>query len=209
MMDFNMIRKHYAQWLPEKMEMYKATGETRFDPYEMDFITKLTPIENSVWIDIRSEPIQMFPQLPVLNYFLDYANPFKKVAIECDGKHWHDPIKDAIRDNRLIDEGWTIYRIPGHKCNRILESPAEAKYRLQERESYGHDIDDEVNAVARKWFMNTSTGIIRAIAVAHFGAETMFLDQVDETLNEHASRWIDPDSTPTKKPEAKQRRGFD
>lgn len=76
-----------------------------------------TPIEEWLWSDIRQCGAVLWPQYPVLNFFVDFANPVAKVAIECDGAAYHqDKEKDAARDKRLTDAGWTVYRISGKHC---------------------------------------------------------------------------------------------
>ena len=50
--------------------------------------------------------------------FLDFANPVAKVAIECDGREFHDQRKDEERDARLSEIGWTVYRLTGSQIVR-------------------------------------------------------------------------------------------
>lgn len=184
---FKVIRDYYRRELPAMLAEYEKTGCMDFDPYELDFTGDMTPIENSVWYDIRTTPIQMYPQIPALNYFLDFANPFIKVAIECDGKEWHDPEKDAKRDARLIAEGWTIYRIPGSKCMRIRMTPAEKRQSLRDDGYSPNDAELAVREYAKEWFLNTSQGIVAAIGVRHFAHESRYEDLVAMTLDEHKS----------------------
>ncbi|MCG2586513.1 endonuclease domain-containing protein [Massilia sp. TS11] len=154
--DFRRIREVYARVLPFLMRNYEATGRMAFDPYFMDW--KFTPIEYSAWTDIRGAGLPFFPQVPVLNYFLDFACPFNKIAIECDGAAYHDPKKDAFRDQRLADEGWSVFRIPGHECRRIRERP------------FRHYPDDELPD-AQDWYQRTSEGLIHAIGWGLFDAD--------------------------------------
>jgi very-short-patch-repair endonuclease len=76
----------------------------------------MTPIERLMWADIRMIGIVMYPQYPVGGVFVDFANPKAKVAIECDGKDFHDAVKDAARDKMLREIGWRVYRITGSDC---------------------------------------------------------------------------------------------
>lgn len=188
---FKMIRDHYKRELPQMMAEYEKTGCMYFDPYELDFTGDMTPIEDSVWFDIRTTPVPMYPQIPALNYFLDFANPFVKVAIECDGKEWHDAEKDAKRDQKLIDDGWTIYRIPGAKCNRVLKHPSELECELRADGVPIEQIADVVSKWARDWFLNTSQGIVKGIAVTHFEATTKFEDFAYITCEMHRSAGTD------------------
>lgn len=60
-------------------------------------------------------------------WWVDFALPDKKIAIECDGEYWHSSpeaiIKDKFRQNGLESKGWTVLRFSGneirksaHKC---------------------------------------------------------------------------------------------
>lgn len=125
------------------------------DPYFMDW--SFTPIEDAAWQDIRGFYLPMLPQVPVLNYFIDFGDPVKKIGIECDGKQWHDKVKDAKRDKQLAEVGWKIFRIPGHVCVRVLTNPWEL------------DIDvDNFDEIVHEWFINTSTGIIYSVMQLHY-----------------------------------------
>jgi hypothetical protein len=158
---FLEIRRLYAHVLPKWIAEYKASGRQLHDPYLMDW--KFSPIERDVWCDIRCAGLPFYPQMPVLNYFLDFGNPFLKIGIECDGKEWHNAERDAARDARLSAAGWEIYRIPGHECRRSVDSE---KLRDPERDDRG---------TWERYFMDTSEGVIAAIGAQHFGAE------IDET----------------------------
>jgi len=150
---FAEIKRMWEERLPLWLEEYAETGEQRHDPYFRDWITEFTPIEYSVWSDIRSSGVPFYPQLPICGYFLDFANPFKKIAIECDGKEFHDAERDAIRDKKLEKAGWIVFRIKGHECNRILPDP------WNREEYYEGPSDQEVHT----WFNTTSTGVVHAI----------------------------------------------
>ncbi len=135
----------------EAHRKYQDSG----DPYFMDW--SFTPIEYSAWQDIRVSGLPMLPQVPVLKYFIDFGDPVKKIGIECDGKQWHDPIKDKKRDKKLSEIGWKIFRIPGHVCRRVLTDPWEL------------DRDDpDINKKIHAWFTTTSTGVVYAIKQAYY-----------------------------------------
>jgi len=114
---WNEIRAHYRDRQADIMAT--PINEWAFGgPYEWDHgIIFMTPIETWFWADIRACDAVLYPQYPVLDFFVDFANPKAKVAIECDGAAFHmDKAKDAARDKRLTDLGWTVYRISGAHC---------------------------------------------------------------------------------------------
>lgn len=45
----------------------------------------------------------------IIGYYPDFV--IDKIIIEIDGSRWHDTAKDAIRDSKLQDAGYTVYRI--------------------------------------------------------------------------------------------------
>jgi hypothetical protein len=118
--------------LSERFDAIKAyyRGVSRFlvtqsdewgiDPYawtESGSGIDLSPIEWALWDDIRMMNMVMYPQYPVGRYFVDFANPAAKVAIECDGKRWHtDRERDASRQAEIEAMGWVVYRITGRDC---------------------------------------------------------------------------------------------
>jgi hypothetical protein len=174
---FKEIRKLYERVLPGFMEEYKRTGRMHHDPYFYNWFHAFSPIEESVWSDIRLAGLPFFPQLPVLKFFLDFGCPFLRIGIECDGKAWHDSELDKKRDAMLADAGWTIFRIEGHECKRIMPLPWD-------------EVEDRTPQEIHDWFMKTSEGVIYAIAQRYFNAEpSQFANDnshyIDATLFEH------------------------
>lgn len=118
MNDWSRIRRFYDQY----QLAIKAAGRNEWadgDAYLWDHRggIQMTPIETWLWSDIRALDAVLYPQYPVGRYFVDFANPIAKVAIECDGAEWHnDKAKDAARDAELEAMGWTVYRISGSDC---------------------------------------------------------------------------------------------
>jgi hypothetical protein len=84
----------------------------------------LSPIERGLWHDARGLDLVLYPQWPVAGFFVDFANPVARVAIECDGKAFHDPARDWPRQKAIEAKGWAVYRFPGWMCNQesVIES---------------------------------------------------------------------------------------
>lgn len=98
--------------------MAAPRNEWAMDPYAWDGLISMTPIEALLWGDIREANAVFYPQYPVERFFVDFANPVAKVAIECDGAAYHTDIeKDMRRDARLRELGWSVYRISGRACH--------------------------------------------------------------------------------------------
>lgn len=115
--DWNAIRAFYREAEPDILTA--GRNEWGMDLYAWDElgIIYMTPIECWLWHDIRANDAVLYPQYPVSRYFVDFANPVAKVAIECDGAAYHtDTAKDARRDAELAQLGWSVYRAPGWLC---------------------------------------------------------------------------------------------
>lgn len=125
MNNWQLIKEFYEMFNPHIMA--EKSNEWGIDPYAWDTgLITMTPIERCLWYDIRLANIIMYPQYPVAGFFLDFANPKAKVGIECDGYQFHlDKAKDRVRDQKLNNLGWKIYRISGADC--IKEYDEERK----------------------------------------------------------------------------------
>jgi hypothetical protein len=111
---FKLIRELYDIVTPEIIER-----NGRIDPYFLDWCSVMTPIESNLWIDIRSNGLPFFPQYPVGRYFVDFGDPIKKIAVEADGKDWHDAERDKMRDSSLNELGWDVFRFTGAETYRL------------------------------------------------------------------------------------------
>lgn len=114
-----------ALWFYESVNdliLQSPPNEWAIDPYAWDGYITMTPIESAMWENIREANAVMYPQYPVGKFFVDFANPVAKVAIECDGAAFHmDKAKDAARDHDLQKMGWVTYRISGRECNEQFD----------------------------------------------------------------------------------------
>lgn len=122
------LRAKYARLAQEGREAW-----FRGDPYEIwDWGLAFTPIESAVWGDIRDAGLDLWPQLPVGRYFVDFGNPIARVAIECDGRDFHDGRRDSVRDLELVRNGWRVWRIPGWACLKEARECLELRQALEE-----------------------------------------------------------------------------
>lgn len=89
-----------------------------FCAYIVDWTRCFSPIEREMWMTLRYAGAQMYPQFPIGRYIADFANPWTREVVECDGRQWHDPEKDAARDAWMQAQGWRVHRITGSQCVR-------------------------------------------------------------------------------------------
>lgn len=163
--NFSEIRSAYEYLTPIIMECGKIEKCRWVDPYfgMPDWLKMFSPIEMQTWMALRSfGQCPLYPQYPVGNFFADFGNPVVKVAIECDGKQWHiNKEKDKMRDKYFSELGWTVYRISGSDCFRIIDD-SELDFK-SEHESI--EIYTDI-------FKRTIEGLIQSIAIFYFGYKT-------------------------------------
>ena len=157
-----LIRKAYIE---------KWTGEQRQDPYKFGPWWEIkTEIERNVWNQIRYLGLEFYPQFPISRYYADFANPFKKICIEVDGKiHQEAAVqeKDTRRENYLKNNGWTVYRIPGWKTYR-------------QKENYV----TEENELRDQYYTQTAQSVLEAIK------DTYFSPVYSNQEEDHNSVWV-------------------
>lgn len=131
--NFNAIKTYYG-FMSESILSHRK-DQYAIDPYAWEPFMRLTPIEDAMWGDFRCIGMVMYPQYPVGRYFVDFANPVAKVAIECDGKEFHlDFAADVARQREIEALGWTVYRFTGRQCKEAQpeqdEDDSGSTYRL-------------------------------------------------------------------------------
>lgn len=117
-------------------------------PYAVDdWNGKFSPIEERAWWAIRCAGLPLYPQYPVGPYFIDFADPNRKLGFEIDSKRWHrDKAKDETRQRDIERMGWTLIRIP---------SPMVYKSREDFTDSDGK-ID------FKRWYLESAEGCMRS-----------------------------------------------
>lgn len=133
------------------------------EPYPVDWTRIFTPIERDAWHALRHYGVPMRPQYPVGKFFVDFANPVHRIALECDGKAWHDARKDRARDQVCADLGWTVFRASGVECSRNWLAPFE-RYETKEEMV-------ENRAICMDWLNQAADGLVFAISRHYFGSE--------------------------------------
>jgi len=154
------IKQHYSEILPRIMSRDKGQWVAPYTDL-VDWNLLFSPIEEQTWMALRSfGKCPLYPQYPIDRFFVDFGNPKFKVAIECDGKEWHqDKEKDAKRDMILLEQGWHIFRISGADCFRLTDNYHD---RFEDQKS-----DDEVCDILKSYYC-TIEGLIKAISFFYF-----------------------------------------
>ena|ERR1035437_3397077 len=142
-------------------EIYTTIDIKRFTPYPVDWTRIFSPIESMAWGEIRGCGLPLFPQYPIGRFFADFADPIKKIVLECDGAAYHkDKTRDKARDQFMLSNGYEVFRVSGADCNRVLPTAPELIYDYEE--PYWADNEQLVQQV-RDWYLSTIDGLILAI----------------------------------------------
>lgn len=71
-------------------------------------------------------------------WYVDFAFPDLKIAIECDGERWHqDKARDARRQAEIESQGWTMLRFAGKEINADVGVCAERVARIANNHANG------------------------------------------------------------------------
>jgi very-short-patch-repair endonuclease len=166
-----ILREVYDMLAPLLLWSAAKNGtHVQVEPYPLDWLLTFSHIEFSAWQDIRQNPnVALYPEYPVGQYFIDFANPALMVGVELDGKDYHGAEKDWRRDIELLRMGWLIFRVPGTEAWKAEETPEEWQQRMRYEE---REVDSNGLHYAKlRYYMESSEGFIRALGVVLFAQE--------------------------------------
>ena len=90
-----------------------------------------TPIEHRLYEAMRADGLSPQVQFGVGRFRVDFAFPDVQLAVEADGREWHDQVRDRRRDLRLEADGWQVVRFTGSEINRDAAACARAVKRTR------------------------------------------------------------------------------
>lgn len=177
------IKELYKNQLPA-IKSRKGNAYT-VDPYILDWVSIFTPIEAYAWGTIRDLGLPLYPQFPVEGVFVDFGDPVKRIAVECDGKDYHNEERDFIRDQMLSDAGWTVFRVSGSECRRLGATLSE----LQQSRECQEISDAKLEACVKAWATKTSDGLLNAIGWRFYGlkASDLAIPYYQQSLSAHSA----------------------
>lgn len=182
---FNRLRIAGQYWKENEERILKnSTSNPRlwFHAEAFDWNVLFSPIEMDAWIALRGKCTPMYPQYPVLKYYVDFGNPYFKIAIELDGKDYHDPVKDRNRDLELHAGGWKVFRISGSEMARQFKAVDDFE-DWEWKENF-----DEVISEVRHWILETGDGVIEAISRVYFSKGP--LSRIDQEIYAFCQRTL-------------------
>lgn len=131
----------YLLWSAQKaLKLLKAderilgfTDLALSEPNILDgYIKCESPIESILYMQLVMDELRpplLKSQFWIGSYRVDFAIPDVFIAIECDGKKYHDTILDAERDMKIKKLGWTVLRFPSDK---IIIDPSYCSARIHD-----------------------------------------------------------------------------
>jgi Protein of unknown function (DUF559) len=156
----NLVRQAYME--VGDIVLKAARRGSIASPYFLpwDEFWRTSPPEFDLWSSIRYYGrMPLYPQYPILNYFVDFGDPWQRIGIEADGRSYHDEGKDLHRDEELFELGWKVFRIPAVQTRPGYLGPDDEFRELDERAQ---------RARLSRWLLETSDGVIRALKVLYY-----------------------------------------
>lgn len=102
-------------------DLYSVLDLSEYDPSPIEWPKIMTKAEVVLWNEIRAQGLRFWPQYPAGHLFITFADPEKKVAIECDGLGYHGKRQleyEQWKDGKLSAMGWRVFRVPGRDCTQ-------------------------------------------------------------------------------------------
>lgn len=162
------VVKYYKRLENRIIEHSRERPFQFYDAYAFDWFKLFTPIEKEAWNIIRTiGSVVLYPQYPVGNYRPDFANPVKKIIVECDGKAFHDEEKDFERDTNLWKEGWRVFRVTGSELYRIVERETVEPDDIRNEDEMLR-FDGYTQQSLEDFYLGTAEGVITAIRDIYF-----------------------------------------
>jgi very-short-patch-repair endonuclease len=83
-----------------------------------------SPVEKCFLLAAAGQLPGLRCQYQIGNYYIDFAIPEKKIAIEIDGHKWHATQEQRERDNAraryIMQQGWVVIRFTGRE---VFQAP--------------------------------------------------------------------------------------
>jgi DNA helicase-2/ATP-dependent DNA helicase PcrA len=148
--------------------------------------TVFTSIEEKLLHALTAHKLFYQPQIRIGRFTVDFLveDENKKVIVECDGKAYHDPIKDRERDKVLASEGYPICHLSGAEIVADVEKCVEViKKRLDYEAFPSHPVDNDLDS-SQMAAVQSVAGPIRVLAPAGSGKTKTLINRILNLLNQ-------------------------
>lgn len=165
----------------DKIRSYIFENKSSYvNPYIVPWESVLNANETNLFHCFRASGFPMYPQFPVGKYWVDFGNPFYKVAIEADSKTFHTIEKDIDRDFDLKKMGWTVYHIPSSLSFSKKQVDVYNVYRYDE--NYVETWED--------YLRNTLEGVLDCIYSHVTGRELGYPEELEGIIYEVQQKYL-------------------
>jgi hypothetical protein len=160
-----LIREVYEIINPSIMK--RAAIGDRNHWYVLEWLFPFAPNARRMWGIIREIPMGLYPQYPVMQYFLDFADPYRRIAVFIEEKTRWESDEIDYQDRLLITHGWKIFRIPIKVADTyesdllpeylidVYDLGAKSKEQLLERKTWDDELSKKTIDGFLRWLKNT------------------------------------------------------
>lgn len=145
-----------------------------------------TPIEIIIRDKMEEHGLAYQPQVKLGRHYIDFlvSNNENKIILECDGRNYHIPEKDAERDKELSKFGYKILRLSG---SEIFNFPEQCIIKInntlnQNPSPAPKKIDSDLDYSQIKPVEHLS-GPVRVLAPAGSGKTKVLINRIAQLLN--------------------------
>lgn len=150
-----------------------------------EYKTVFTPIEEKLLMALEAHQLRYETQVRIRGYTVDFlVGTQNKVIVECDGRAYHDPSKDAERDKVLSLEGYPICRFSGADIYADVDQCIETIQRALSYNTYpSYAVDDDLDS-SQQAAVTAVNGPIRVLAPAGSGKTKTLVNRILYMLNQ-------------------------
>ncbi len=148
--------------------------------------TIYTPIEEKMLQALEEDELSYQPQVRLGRYTVDFlvVHENKKIIVECDGKAYHNPLKDRERDKVLASEGYPIRHLSGAEIVSDVEVCIEViRKTLEHSSAPAYPLDDDLDP-SQMAAVDSIAGPIRVLAPAGSGKTKTLINRILNLLNQ-------------------------
>lgn len=141
---FEHMTKNNPMSIPEaKLKMIESNNK-RIEQYPerhpnviMSKRGFMSSLERKMSELLNSLSINYVQQYPIAGKYVDFAILDLNIVIETDGEYWHqDKIADQIRQNKIEQEGWQVFRFSEKQIKKDFNSVREEVIRIVANHSH-------------------------------------------------------------------------
>jgi len=146
----------------------------------------LTPIEKIMQSGLVEANLPFKAQARINNYYADFlvSQGETRVVVECDGRDFHNPFRDQLRDQQLNQLGYRVLRFTGSEIYHDIRSCIE-KISASLNEGLAirnYEIDNNLDE-SQMQAIRQITGPIRVLAPAGSGKTKTLINRIAELIN--------------------------